>query len=417
MWNDRFTASAVLMVMAVVLAAREHSCSVLTENIPEIELKTAFPSDLPESEVPHSAEEVSSSSCNPFAVRVVDVSLGKRETLNQKLKSMGVPQSEAEKAAKALHSVYPLRSIGAKQKMAMTFEGDMLQKISFFVQRDKIVIERDKNQSFRAIKSKIPLKIERLEGVISTSLYRSLKALNISGNIANEAIQAMSASIDTRQVRSGHRFIMLVETGYDDAGRRLPVGGVCALAFHNGKKWNVAYRFDHKGSRFLNASGQGASSSHLIMPINAKCMRISSKFGLRQHPIRGYTCQHKGVDLAARTGTPVMAAADGVVVKAFYNGAYGKYILIKHAGGYSTAYAHLSRINIKAGDRVKQYQVIGHVGATGSTTGPHLHLEAHLHGKHFNPLTKVSLPSSTLSRQEMKIFEANRARFDALLKV
>lgn len=421
MWNDRYVASIALIVMAVLLSARESSRVIPPESIPQIELKSentsAFSSpDAHEFNPP--INEATISDHNPFALRVMDVSLNKRQTLGQKLLEIGVSRADVERALKVINPVCALRNIASKQRLTLTFDGETLQKLSFYTQRDRVVVERGTDKLFHASKKAVPLQLERLEGAISTSLHRSLKALNVSQRVTNEAIQAMSAAVDPRQIRPGNRFVILVETGYDDSGNKLPMGGVCALAFHNGKKWSASYRFDHKGhSSFLNTSGQGSSASRLIMPVSVKRMRISGKFGLRHHPIRGYTCQHKGIDLAAPVGTPVMSAADGVVVKACYWGAYGKYILVRHAGGYSTAYAHLSHMVVKPGDRVKQHQVIGKVGLTGLTTGAHLHYEVHQNNKHINPLTVVSLPAAGLNRQEMKTFQVNRSRLDALLKI
>lgn len=415
MWNDRQLASITLMGAAILLAAREHCRVVTPENKPQVEQIVDLASAVPV------VEEIAIPDQETTKVppRVIEMSLAKGQTLGQMLLSVGVPAEEVDRALKVLNPVCALRRVSAQQKLKLAFDdNNQLQKLSFYMQNDRIVMQRGQDNLFHASKEAIPIQIERLTGTIGSSLYKSLRSLNVSSRITNEAVQAISAAIDVGRIRSGDQFVMLVEASYDDEGRKLPVGGVCALGIQRGKQWNVAYRFDHKGqARFLNASGQGASAGRLVMPVSMKRMRISSKFGLRHHPIRGFTCQHKGVDLAAPTGTPVMSAADGVVVKACYYGAYGKYILVRHSGGYSTAYAHLSQISVKPGDRVKQHQTIGKVGATGRTTGAHLHYEVHKNSVHINPLTAVSLPAAPLNRKDMLTFAARRANLDELLKV
>lgn len=422
MWNDRQLASMALVGVAVLIAARENCSSVPVQGKPQVEQSThANPESVQVQSNPSAPviSEIALAAAEATMSRVEEVRLNKKQTLGQMLLTMGVSTADVDRALKVLNPVCALRRVSSQQKIKMTFgANNQLQKLSFYMQRDHVMMQRGEDGLLHATKETIPVQVVRLEGTINTSLYKSLKALNVSGRITNEAIQAMAAATDVSHIRPGDKFVMLVETYHDDTGRKLPLGGVCALAMQRGKKWNVAYRYDSKGqTRFLNASGQGASSGRLVMPVSIKCMRISGRFGARLHPIRGYTCQHKGVDLAAPTGTAVMSAADGVIVKACYYGAYGKYVLVKHSGGYSTAYAHLSQISVKVGDRVKQHQTIGKVGATGMATGPHLHYEVHKNNNHINPLAAVSLPAASLNHQEMLSFKAKRMQLDGLLKI
>ena len=144
--------------------------------------------------------------------------------------------------------------------------------------------------------------------------------------------------------------------------------------------------------------------------------RLTSRFGVRRHPILGYTKMHKGVDFGAPTGTPVMAAGNGVIEKAEWFGGYGRYVRVKHGEPYSTAYAHLSRFarGIRAGSRVRQGQVIAYVGTTGRSTGPHLHYEVMVAKKQINPMG-VKLPTGrNLTGKDLAAFEAQMAQVDAL---
>ena len=154
------------------------------------------------------------------------------------------------------------------------------------------------------------------------------------------------------------------------------------------------YRYDHDGSRvgWYDRNGNSAARTLIRTPISGA--RLSSSYGMRKHPISGYNRMHKGVDFAAPTGTPIIAAGSGVVTRSGWNGSYGRYIRIRHNSTYDTAYAHMSRIarGVTPGARVEQGQVIGYVGSTGRSTGPHLHYEILVNNRKVNPLT-VSLPT------------------------
>ena len=152
-------------------------------------------------------------------------------------------------------------------------------------------------------------------------------------------------------------------------------------------------------------------------PINGA--RLSSGFGFRKHPILGYNKLHQGTDFAARRGTPVMASGSGTVERASWFGAYGKYVRIRHNSTYKTAYAHLSKFgrNIKAGKKVRQGQIIGYVGSTGRSTGPHLHYEVLVNNKRINS-QRLKLPSGKkLSKNEMGNFNLEKKRIDQLAEI
>ena len=148
-------------------------------------------------------------------------------------------------------------------------------------------------------------------------------------------------------------------------------------------------------------------------PINGA--RLSSSFGRRRHPISGYTRMHKGTDFAAPTGTPIYAAGHGTVERASRNGGYGNYVRIRHANGYQTAYAHLSRYGpgIRSGKRVRQGDVIGYVGSTGASTGPHLHYEVHINGRAVNAMT-LKLPTGRKLEMAPEMFAEFQVRRDEI---
>jgi murein DD-endopeptidase MepM/ murein hydrolase activator NlpD len=172
---------------------------------------------------------------------------------------------------------------------------------------------------------------------------------------------------------------------------------------------------DSKGrENFYDVKGKTAKRKLRATPINGA--RLTSSFGRRKHPISGYRKMHKGVDFGARSGTPIMAAGTGTVVRANRYGGYGNYIRIKHSDGYATAYAHMKNFarGIKKGTRVTQDQIIGYVGSTGASTGPHLHYEVLKNGKHINPRQLNQLSGKPLNKADMPKFEQRRREIEAL---
>ena len=176
------------------------------------------------------------------------------------------------------------------------------------------------------------------------------------------------------------------------------------------------HRFTPESGRtdYFGPDGQSVRKTLMRTPIDGA--RISSGFGRRKHPVLGYTKMHRGTDFAASRGTPVYAAGDGVIERSSRNGAYGNYIRIRHNGTYKTAYAHLNGYakGIRSGARVKQGQVIGYVGTTGRSTGPHLHYEVHVNGKQVNP-RKIKMPSGEkLKGKDLEAFAAARHELQQL---
>ena len=230
-------------------------------------------------------------------------------------------------------------------------------------------------------------------------------------------IRAFSFDVDfQRELQPGDRFALLYETLHEHDGQLAKPGDLLyAELVLSGKPIGI-YRFTPESgiTDYFTADGRSVRKSLLRTPIDGA--RISSGYGMRRHPILGYSKMHRGVDFAAPTGTPIYAAGHGTVEKAARFGGYGKYVRIRHNGSYKTAYAHLSRYGrgIKAGARVKQGQVIGYVGSTGRSTGPHLHYEVISNGKQVNPRS-IKLPAGErLKGADLKAFQEARERIDAL---
>lgn len=233
------------------------------------------------------------------------------------------------------------------------------------------------------------------QGVIDDSIYRAASQSDIPDAALAEYIRVMGFSVDfQREVRSGDAFELLYEQAVDSiTGELLDTSLHYAGLMLSGKQLGF-YSFEHDGTRvgWYDRDGQSAARTLIRTPISGA--RLSSSYGMRKHPISGYNRMHKGVDFAARTGTPIIAAGSGVITKSGWLGSYGRYVQIRHNGTYSTAYAHMSRIakGITPGARVAQGEVIGYVGSSGRSTGPHLHYEILVNNRKVNPMT-VSLPT------------------------
>ena len=263
-----------------------------------------------------------------------------------------------------------------------------------------------------------------ISGSIDNSLYAASIEAGINEQIFNQFTQIMGFSVDfQRQIRQGDTFKILIKRRRDLVTDEVLKGGEMQfLSLTLSDKDIAFYRHESTDGKvgYYDRTGTSAYRTLMRTPINGA--RLSSGYGNRRHPILGYTKAHRGVDFAAPTGTPIMAAGNGIVEFAGWNGSYGRYVRIRHHGTYKTAYAHLARINkkIRVGAHINQGEIIGTVGSSGRSTGPHLHYEILLNGRQVNPLT-VNLPTGEdLNKTEMLRFtktvrntnaKINRPRF------
>jgi len=175
------------------------------------------------------------------------------------------------------------------------------------------------------------------------------------------------------------------------------------------------FQRDSSGPEYFDENGKNIKGFLLRTPVDGA--RITSLFGMRKHPVLGYTRAHQGIDFGAGTGTPILAAGDGVIVEAGRKGGYGNWLRIRHSGGWDTGYGHISRFakGMRPGMRVRQGQVVAYVGATGLATGPHLHYEIFQKNRRVNPLSAKVPQGTVLAGRELKRFQAERAHIDGLL--
>ena len=335
--------------------------------------------------------------------RAVKVRRG--DTLMTVLTSSGIDRRQGHAAVSALRQVFDPRSLRAGQEITLEFAADAdgapdrLLSVSLRESIDREVrVVRSLDDEFtpREIVHEFERRAVRAAGTIEDSLYMAASRAGVPDRIILDLIRMLSFSVDfEREIRPGDRFEILFERFFDEDGSPVKEGEILIAALTRGDKDDTYYRFtpsDNGFPGYFNERGQSVRKTLMRTPIDGA--RLSSRFGRRRHPILGYTRMHRGVDFRASRGTPIMAAGDGTIEMARWNGAYGRYIRIRHNSTYKTAYAHLSRFKrgIKRGRRVKQGEIIGYVGSTGRSTGPHLHYEVMASGRQVNPLV-VRLPT------------------------
>ena len=281
-------------------------------------------------------------------------------------------------------------------------------------------VEIRKSQSEFLVKENI-LQLYKKEvvvkNVIKNNLYSSAVESGVEPNIIVEFARIFGFEVDfQRDIRKGDWFEILYEKFEDDNNKVRDTGKIIyASMYVNGEEINLYnFKFNNE-EEYYDIKGKSITKSLMKTPINGA--RLSSSFGMRKHPILGYNKMHRGTDFAAPSGTPIMASGSGVITRARWCGGGGNCVKIKHNSTYQTIYAHMKAFakGIKEGRKVKQGQIIGYVGSTGLSTGPHLHYEVIVNGKKVNS-QKLKLPSGkTLKGEERKQFEIDRIKIDLKL--
>ena len=254
-----------------------------------------------------------------------------------------------------------------------------------------------------------------VDGKISNNLYSSAIKAKMEPNIIIEFARIFGFEVDfQRDIRKGDEFEVMYEKYVDDTNKFIQTGKILYAYLNVNNQKIKLYRFESKKDfDFYDEKGKSISKALMKTPINGA--RLSSPFGLRKHPILGFTKHHNGTDFAAPTGTPIMASGNGTVIKAGWCGNGGNCVRIRHNSSYTTGYGHLSKFATKTGRRVRQGQVIGYVGNTGMSTGPHLHYTVKYNGKFINS-QKLKLPSGKILKgEERKLFEVERIKLDVKL--
>lgn len=343
------------------------------------------------------------------------VTLGRGDRFARVLERAGVAQAEAERLSEMVGRAVDMGDVKSGTAMDVTLGrrpnrnvARPLDALSFRARFDlKLRIERIDGA---LTLTRVPIAVDntplRIQGRVGSSLYRAARAAGAPAKAVESYIRAIASQIGISSIGADDRFDIIIEhrraaTGETETGQLLYAG----LDRSRGKdlklmEWNQSGR-----SQWFEASGVGKSSGMLQRPVPGS---VSSNFGMRRHPILRYSRMHKGMDFRAGYGTPILAATDGRVARAGWAGGYGKQVRLNHAGGLSTSYSHMSRIVARPGQSVRQGQVIGYVGSTGLSTGPHLHYELYRNGTPVNPASvkftmRAQLSGSDLSRFRQKL--------------
>jgi len=347
---------------------------------------------------------------NPY--REIRHTVKNNETLEQIFKAQDLDREEVNTILSKLNKnkldkIFPNREIKIITKKLSDNENSLVF-VKIPVTDTKFIEITKKNEEFNFAEKSIKLFPEShyIIGTINDSLYSAAVKAGIEPSVIVEFARIFGFEVDfQRDIRKNDTFEIYYEKMLDERKNIIETGNIFYVSLNvNGKKL-ILYNFnDGSGNEFYESNGKSIIRALMKTPINGA--RLSSSFGLRKHPILGYNLVHQGTDFAAKTGTPVMASGNGVVEFAGTNGAYGKYIRIRHNSTYKTAYAHLNGYakGVRKGQRVSQGQIIGYVGSTGRSTGPHLHYEVLVNGKRVNS-QKLKLPSGkNLSKDKMSSF-------------
>ena len=353
----------------------------------------------------------------------IEHKISKGETFNKILKSYSISDEEINKIYNDLRKKYNLNNLKTNLSIKFIIDESNSKKITKFIfpvsRTEKIQLTRNLQTNLfekKTIITNLNKRIIFKEGKILQSLYKTAMTLNIKPNIIVEFARIYGFQVDfQRDIRKNDNFQIMYEIFEDDNGKIFESGNIIFANLKLSGMNNSFYYFNKKGSEgHYDENGKSVKKALMKTPINGA--RLSSSFGMRKHPIDGYNKMHKGTDFAAPMGTPIMASGDGVVTRARWCGGGGNCIKIKHNSTYQTIYAHMKNfaLGIKEGIRVKQGQIIGYVGSTGKSTGPHLHYEVIENGKKINS-QKLKLPSGKiLKNKERELFEVNKIKLDVL---
>ncbi len=346
--------------------------------------------------------------------REVEITLSNGDTISNILEDQGVSKEVTAQLIKDARKTFNPRSLKAGLNVRLLLDKDtsrkgedaaILKHLAITLSKvSEIQIDAQKDGGFniKRIEKKLQAKTARGGGVISeksSSIYEVASRSGMPRGVVSEIIKAFSYDIDfQRDLHHGDRIDVLYEKMVTDKGETIKSGDVLYAEMIIGGKSYKIYHFEDDGvGRFYNENGESIVKQLLRTPIDGA--RISSGYGMRLHPIMGYSKMHKGIDFAAPRGTPIYAAGDGVVTFAAQKNGYGNFVQVKHNGTYSTAYGHCTGFasGIRAGRKVRQGQVIAYVGSTGRSTGPHLHYEILKAGVNINPAGVQFAGSNKLS--------------------
>lgn len=316
------------------------------------------------------------------------------DTIISILKGQGVEPSVALKLAAEVKPVYDLRKLNTGRAYTMDLEDGELTAFSYDIDENSTLYVDRQDEAFAGRIEVIPYRVETevVKGTIQYSLFESIRQIGEKPELADILASLFEYDIDfNRDIREEDSFTVMVEKRFLE-DKFVKYGDVLAAEFVNRGSAIRIVRYTDPDDKTAYYHPDGRSVRKMFLRCPLPFMRVTSRFGMRRHPVLGYSARHRGVDFGAPRGTRVHATASGVVKKTGYDRVMGRYIMIRHGNGYVTQYLHLNGIKkgIRPGKRVEQGQLIGFVGNTGRSTGPHLHYGVLRNSRHINPLSMKS---------------------------
>ncbi len=353
-------------------------------------------------------------------IQETTLTLAKGSNIEKMLVNFGAENNTAKQIAESLANHLPNKTLKAGQGFDIRYiKNETGITIESFVARQSIeaklvVTKNDGSYTCKIEKIQLTPVVHVFEGNLNSSFYACALKAGVPIKLVQETIDVLSNVVNFQHgVQAGASFKILCDALSDANSNIVQIQQLKYVSFKTGTTEHKMFAHTENGKlRFFDCQGQSINRSLLQTPLNATKLTVGSGFGMRLHPILGYTKMHTGVDFAAAKGTPVLAAGDGKVTRAGWYGGYGNCVEITHTSGYKTLYGHLSRINVKCGAIVGQRQTIGAVGQTGMATGPHLHFEVLLNNKHINPMKVQSLPTCKLTGNSLKKFQLTKATLE-----
>jgi murein DD-endopeptidase MepM/ murein hydrolase activator NlpD len=361
---------------------------------------------------------------SPFVNANYEVKKG--DTIQKILKKFNIENKEIYEAIKQYKKYAPANSLFQGSKIDILVKENFRKKNNSLLKlaipiSKSISVEISRDELNEIVSKKIITKLYKKkflsENIIKNSLYSSATKAKINPDTIIEFARIFGFEIDfQRDIRKNDYFRIVYDKYFDEKGEFIKSGSIhYAYMSVNGREI-ILYKFgDDKDYGYYDANGNSVEKALMKTPINGA--RLSSSFGMRKHPILGFNKMHKGTDFAAPSGTPIMASGSGTIIRSRWCGGGGNCVKIKHNSTYQTIYAHLKSFakGIKEGRKVRQGQIIGYVGSTGMSTGPHLHYEVLINGKQVNS-QKLKLPSGKILKgDERKLFEIHRIKTDVLI--
>jgi len=364
-----------------------------------------------------------------FVQQLIPVQVQRGETMQEAVERTGIPADEARNVVNLMAGAFDIAHIRAGLAFQAAVQtprdrrGDVrLVSLTMPTSVAKtITISRTFDGALALHQQEEQVREEQMvaQGEIQGSLYEAAVNAGATPQLTHQVVQLFAHKLDfSRDIQPGDKFSLVFDRKVTESGKVVETGDLLYAELDANGKTTRFYRFDRKGGAtdYFDETGKNIKGFLLRTPVDGA--RITSLFGMRKHPILGYTRAHQGIDFGAGTGTPILAAGDGVVAEAGRKGGYGNWLRIRHSGGWDTGYGHISRYakGIHRGSRVRQGQVVAYVGATGLATGPHLHYEVWKNGARVNPLSAKVPQGTVLGGRELAAFKAQKARIDAMLR-